>query len=185
MEVIVEPRGASDFGFTTNELTIRYYVDEGVLASGNRSYQKHTAPLKLDNGTVKLRLLIDRSSLEVFGNDWDTKDGSGIRDYIHVSDLADIHLKSLNYIHSKPSLLLNCGYGKGFSVLDVINTANKISGDKIDYKFSNRRAGDVEQLIADTSKILKHIDWRPKYNDLSEIINSSIRWEEKINESNT
>ena len=69
VEVIVEPRGASDFGFTTNELTIRYYVDEGVLASGNRSYQKHTAPLKLDNGTVKLRLLIDRSSLEVFGND--------------------------------------------------------------------------------------------------------------------
>ena len=69
--------------------------------------------------------------------------------------------------------------------MDVINTANKISGDKIDYKFSNRRDGDVEQLIADTSKILKHIDWSPKYNDLSEIINSSIKWEKKINESNT
>ena len=61
----------------------------------------------------------------------------------------------------------------------------KILGDKIDYKFSNRRDGDVEQLIADTSKILKHIDWSPKYNDLSKIINSSIKWEEKINESNT
>ena len=94
--------------------------------------------------------------------------------------------KSAKYLlENSESNLFNCGYGNGFSVLDVINTANKISGDKIDYKFSNRRDGDVEQLIADTSKILKHIDWRPKYNDLSEIINSSIKWEEKINESNT
>jgi len=69
--------------------------------------------------------------------------------------------------------------------LDVINTANKILQNKINYKFSNRRDGDVEKLIADNSKILKHIDWRPKYNDLSEIINSSIKWEEKINGSNT
>ena len=69
--------------------------------------------------------------------------------------------------------------------MDVINTANKISQNKINYKFSNRRDGDVEKLIAETSKILKYINWKPKYNDLSEIINSSIKWEEKINESNT
>ena len=69
--------------------------------------------------------------------------------------------------------------------MDVINTANKISQNKINYKFSNRRDGDVEKLIAETSKILKYINWKPKYNDLSEIINSSIKWEEKINGSNT
>ena len=127
-----------------------------------------------------------RDHIEIFGNDYNTADGTAIRDYIHVSDLADIHLEVAKYLlENSESNLFNCGYGNGFSVLDVINTANKISGDKIDYKFSNRRDGDVEQLIADTSKILKHIDWRPKHNDLSEIINSSIKWEEKINESNT
>ena len=127
-----------------------------------------------------------RDHIEIFGNDYNTADGTAIRDYIHVSDLADIHLEVAKYLlENSESNLFNCGYGNGFSVLDVINTANKISGDKIDYKFSNRRDGDVEKLIADTSKILKHIDWRPKYNDLSEIINSSIKWEEKINESNT
>ena len=127
-----------------------------------------------------------RDHIEIYGNDYNTPDGTAIRDYIHVSDLADIHLEVAKYLlESSESNLFNCGYGNGFSVLDVINTANKISEDKIDYKFSNRRDGDVEQLIADTSKILKYIDWRPKYNDLSEIINSSIKWEEKINGSNT
>ncbi len=127
-----------------------------------------------------------RDHIKIFGNDYDTPDGTAIRDYIHVSDLADIHLEVAKYLlENSESNLFNCGYGNGFSVLDVINTANKISEDKIDYKFSNRRDGDVEQLIADTSKILNHIDWRPKYNDLSKIINSSIKWEEKINESNT
>ena len=127
-----------------------------------------------------------RDHIEIFGNDYNTADGTAIRDYIHVSDLADIHLEVAKYLlKNSESNLFNCGYGNGFSVLDVINTANKISEDKIDYKFSKRRDGDVEQLIADTSKILKHIDWRPKHKDLSEIINSSIKSEEKINESNT
>ena len=79
----------------------------------------------------------------------------------------------------------NCGYGNGFSVLDVVNTANKICQNKINYKFSKRRDGDVEKLIAETSKISKHIQWQPKYSDLEEIINSSIKWEEKINARNS
>ena len=70
-------------------------------------------------------------------------------------------------------------------MLDVVNTANKIYQNKVIFKFSNRRNGDVEKLIAETSKILKHIDWKPKYNDLNEIINSSINWEKKINASNS
>ena len=127
-----------------------------------------------------------RDHIEIYGNDYDTPDGTAIRDYIHVSDLADIHLEVAKYlIENSESNLFNCGYGNGFSVLDVINTANKISQNKINYKFSNRRDGDVEKLIAETSKILKYINWKPKYNDLSEIINSSIKWEEKINGSNT
>ena len=88
-------------------------------------------------------------------------------------------------IGNSESNLFNCGYGKGYSVLDVVNTANKIYQNKIIYKFSNRRDGDVEKLIAETTKILKHIDWKPKYNDLNEIINSSIKWEDNNNASNT
>ena len=127
-----------------------------------------------------------RDHIEIYGNDYNTPDGTAIRDYIHVSDLADIHVEVAKYLLEKSeSNLFNCGYGNGFSVLDVVNTANKIYQNKINYKFSNRRDGDVEKLIADTSKILKHIDWKPKYNDLKEIIYSSIKWEEKINASNT
>ena len=127
-----------------------------------------------------------RNHIEIYGNDYDTADGTAVRDYIHVSDLADIHLEVAKYLlENLESNLFNCGYGNGFSVLDVVNTANKLYQNKITYKFSNRRDGDVEKLIAQTSKILKYIDWKPKHNDLKEIINSSIRWEEKINASST
>ena len=126
-----------------------------------------------------------RDHIKIFGNDYNTPDGTAIRDFIHVSDLADIHLKVANYLLEKlESNLFNCGYGNGYSVLDVINTANQIYQNKISYKFSDRRDGDVEKLITSTSKILKHINWEPKFNDLKKIINSSIKWEEKINGSN-
>ncbi len=125
-----------------------------------------------------------RNHIEIYGNDYDTADGTAVRDYIHVSDLADIHLEVAKYLlENLESNLFNCGYGNGFSVLDVVNTANKLYQNKITYKFSNRRDGDVEKLIAQTSKILKYIDWKPKHNDLKEIINSSIKWEKKINAS--
>ena len=126
-----------------------------------------------------------RDQIEIFGNDYKTPDGTAVRDYIHVSDLADIHVEVAKYLlKNLESNLFNCGYGNGFSVLDVVNTTNSICQNKIIYKFSNRREGDVEKLIADTSKISKYIKWQPKYNDLKEIINSSIKWEEKINASN-
>ncbi len=127
-----------------------------------------------------------RDQIKIFGNDYNTPDGTAIRDYIHVSDLADIHLEVAKYLlKNLESNLFNCGYGNGFSVLDVVNTTNSIYQNKIIYKFSNRREGDVEKLISDTSKLLKYIKWQPKYNDLKEIINSSIKWEEKINASDT
>ena len=127
-----------------------------------------------------------RDQIKIFGNDYNTPDGTAIRDYIHVSDLADIHVEVAKYLlENLQSNLFNCGYGNGFSVLDVVNTANKIYQNKVIFKFSNRRSGDVEKLIANTSKILNHIDWKPKYNDLNEIINSSIKWEKKINASNS
>jgi len=125
-----------------------------------------------------------RDQIEIFGNDYNTPDGTAIRDYIHVSDLADIHVEVAKYLlKNLESNVFNCGYGNGFSVLDVINTTNRIYQNKIIYKFSNRRDGDVEKLIANNSKISEYIKWHPKYNDLKEIINSSIKWEEKISAS--
>ena len=127
-----------------------------------------------------------RNHIEIFGNDYNTPDGTAVRDYIHVSDLADIHLEvAKKLLENSESNLFNCGYGNGFSVLDVVNTANKLYQNKIKFKFSNRRDGDAERLIAETSKIMNYINWEPKYNDLKKIINSSIKWEEKINASNT
>ena len=126
-----------------------------------------------------------KDQIKIFGNNYNTPDGTAIRDYIHVSDLADIHVEVGKYLlKNLESNLFNCGYGNGFSVLDVVNTTNSIYQNKIIYKFSDRREGDVEKLIANTSKLLKYIKWQPKYNDLKEIINSSIKWEKKINASN-
>tara|TARA_Y100000590_G_scaffold372143_1_gene435011 strand:- start:4506 stop:5486 length:981 start_codon:yes stop_codon:yes gene_type:complete len=122
-----------------------------------------------------------RDKIKIFGKDYNTPDGTAIRDYIHVTDLADIHLKSLEYlIKNLKSNIFNCGYGKGFSVKEVIDTANKITNNSIKYEFGNRRPGDAESLISDVSKLQNAINWKPHYNNLETIIESSIKWEKQL-----
>ena len=126
-----------------------------------------------------------RSKILIYGNDYQTLDGTALRDYIHVSDLADIHVEAAKYLlKNKETNVFNCGYGKGYSVLEVINEANNITGNKIKFEFSKRRRGDAEKLVADVNKINKYIKWQPRYNNLKKIIESSINWEKKINEKN-
>jgi len=116
----------------------------------------------------------DRKNLSVYGNDYSTKDGTGIRDYIHVSDLAAVHITSLDYLsQNNKDLLINLGTGEGYSVLDVINIAKKISNNNIDYNFVERREGDPDTVIAGSEKAKKLIDWSPKYSDLFTIIDST------------
>ena len=123
--------------------------------------------------------------IEIYGQDYETPDGTAIRDYIHVSDLADIHVSVAQYLlKNLQSNIFNCGYGHGYSVLDVINTANKLYDNSTNYKFTSRREGDVAELVADVSKLPKYIDWTPKFNDLETIIKSSVEWEKKLNEKN-
>ncbi len=169
-----------DFKF----IILRYFNVAGAdkkLRSGQIS-KKSTHLIKILSEVVVGK----RDQIEIYGNDYNTPDGTTIRDFIHVSDLADIHTEIAKYLlENLESNLFNCGYGNGFSVLDVIQAANNIYQNKINYKFSNRRDGDVEKLISSNAKILDHINWKPKHNDLKEIINSSVRWEEKINASNT
>ena len=165
-------------------IILRYFNVAGAdkkLRSGQIS-KRSTHLIKILSEVV----IGKRDQIEIFGNNYNTPDGTAIRDYIHVTDLADIHVEvAKNLLKNLESNLFNCGYGNGFSVLDVVNTANKIYKNKIIYNFSSRRDGDVEKLIANNSKILKYIEWKPKYNNLEEIIISSIKWEKKINASNT
>ena len=122
-----------------------------------------------------------RDKIFIFGNNYNTTDGTAIRDFIHVSDLADIHIEVAKYLlETQESKIFNCGYGKGYSVLDVIKEANIITNNKIKYEFSDRRNGDPEQLVANVDKIKKHINWTPNHNNLNTIIRSAIDWEKKL-----
>ena len=122
-----------------------------------------------------------RKKVVIFGNDYPTIDGTAVRDYIHVSDLAIIHLEVTKHLISyKKSNILNCGYGKGFSVKEVLETANKINKEKIHFEFGSRRQGDSAMLVSNVTKLKKLINWEPKYNDLSFIIQTAIDWEKKL-----
>ena len=126
-----------------------------------------------------------RDKIFIYGNDYNTEDGTAIRDYIHVSDLASIHLKAAKYLlENKVSNIFNCGYGKGYSVLEVINIAKKIYGEKIKFKYDKRRPGDAEKLISNVDKLHQHIDWKPKFDNLDLIIQTAVEWEKKIHEEN-
>lgn len=123
-----------------------------------------------------------RESLSVFGTDYPTPDGTGIRDYIHVSDLAAAHLSALEYLEAGgESTLLNCGYGHGFSVREVIDAVNRIhDGDPINVIEQPRRAGDPPALIAAVDRIHKTLDWTPQYDSLDTIVETSLNWEKTL-----
>ena len=126
-----------------------------------------------------------REKIYVYGNDYNTEDGTAIRDYIHVSDLASIHLEAANYLlEKKISNIFNCGYGKGYSVLEVINIAKKIYGEKIKFEYDKRRPGDAERLISNVDKLHQHINWEPQFDNLDLIIQTAVEWEKKIHEKN-
>ncbi len=123
-----------------------------------------------------------RKRLKINGNNYSTKDGTPIRDFIHVSDLAEIHYLSANYlIKNNKSKIFNCGYGKGYSILQVVDSMNSILKEKIPILYVNRREKDIEVSISNTKKFHKHIQWKPKYNNLKFILRSSYEWEKKIN----
>lgn len=125
-----------------------------------------------------------RDSMNIFGVDYDTNDGTCVRDYIHVSDLAMAHIDTLKYLEKeKKSNIFNVGYGKGYSVREVLNTTEKIIDKKLNIINSPRRAGDPPALTSNADKIKSKTNWKPKFNDLNLIIKSALDWEEKINKS--
>ncbi|MBV7258240.1 UDP-glucose 4-epimerase GalE [Erythrobacter crassostreae] len=125
-----------------------------------------------------------REFVGVFGTDFDTPDGTGVRDYIHVSDLAAAHVLALEALVEQPdrSLTMNCGYGRGFSVLEVLDAVDRVTNMTIDRRFEDRRAGDSASLVSDPSRIRATLPWEPKHADLDEIIAHALAWERKLTE---
>jgi UDP-glucose 4-epimerase len=127
----------------------------------------------------------DRPQIEVFGTDYQTRDGSCIRDYIQVSDLADAHVVALRHLRAGgESLTLNCGYGDGYSVLEVIDVVKKVSGADFPVKLSGRRAGDPAAIVAKADRIRAKLGWTPKHNNLEQIVGQALNWERALKTRN-
>ncbi len=125
-----------------------------------------------------------REYVGVFGTDYATPDGTGVRDYIHVSDLASAHLLALEALIAQPdqSLTMNCGYGRGFSVIEVLDAVETVTGLPLTRHFGPRRAGDPDSLVADNRRIMSVLPWKPRYADLEAIIGHAFAWERKLSD---
>lgn len=162
-----------------NYIALRYFNVAGADREGQigQAYREAshliTRALKTARGELE--------KLRVFGTDYPTADGTCVRDYIHVEDLAAAHLLALMYLREKgASDVMNCGYGHGFSVLDVINVAKKVTGVDFPVELAGRRPGDPPELVADSSRLKNLTGWTPLYDDLSFIIDTAWKWEQKI-----
>jgi UDP-glucose 4-epimerase len=136
--------------------------------------ETHLIPLVVKTALKK------RDSITIFGEDYDTLDGTCVRDYIHVDDLADAHIKAIDYLDENESDTFNCGYGHGYSVKQIVQGIKETT--KCDFKVlkGSRRAGDPSILVSDNNKIKEKMNWKPKYDDLELIIRSAFEWEKKL-----
>ena len=160
-------------------IILRYFnvagADEKLRSGLISKYSTHLIKIASEVAVNK------RDEMIINGDDYDTKDGTAVRDYIHVSDLADIHLASAVYLNKhNNSNIFNCGYGRGFSVKEVIETFNQILDRKIKFKIGPRRPGDSKHVVADPKKFMKTLSWKPKYNDLKYILKTAYEWEKKL-----
>lgn len=122
-----------------------------------------------------------RARIEVFGTDYPTPDGSCIRDFIHVSDLAQAHRAALAYLRDGgPSVTLNCGYGRGYTVIETIEAVRRVSGRQFAVQYGQRRPGDIMTMIADTTRIRNTLDWTPQFDDLDTIAAHALAWETRL-----
>ena len=170
------------FAHPLNYCALRYFNVAGADPAG-RSGQSTAGATHLIKVAVEAAIG-KRSHVSVYGTDYNTPDGTGIRDYIHVSDLAAAHVDALEKLMETPeeSYVMNCGYSRGFSVLEVLDAVDRVTNMKIERKLEARRPGDPDALVADNSKILATLPWRPKLNDLDTIVTHALAWERKLAE---
>jgi len=165
-----------------NFCALRYFNVAGADPAG-RSGQSTAGATHLIKIAVEA-VTGKRPHVAVFGTDYGTSDGTGVRDYIHVSDLAEAHVAALEWLIENPaeSRIMNCGYGRGYSVLEVLDTVDRVTNTPIVRKMEPRRAGDPDLLVADNALILRTLPWRPKRDDLSLIVEHALAWERKLAE---
>lgn len=159
-------------------IILRYFNVAGASLDNTigQSFPNATHLIKVAAETAVGR----RHSMQIFGTDYKTPDGTCIRDYIHVQDLASAHLAALDYLETGSSDIFNCGYGHGFSVREVIETMRRISGVNFAAEERGRRAGDPASLISDNRKIIRTLKWKPQYDDISLICRTALAWEQKL-----
>jgi UDP-glucose 4-epimerase len=166
-----------------NYCALRYFNVAGADRQG-RSGQSTAGATHLIKVAVEA-VLGKRERVDVFGTDFATPDGTGVRDYIHVSDLADAHVAALGALIAEPerSHILNCGYGHGYSVLEVLDAVERASNAKIARAMGPRRAGDPDLLVANNAAILATLPWTPQRDDLDRIVIDALNWERKLGET--
>lgn len=166
---------AYDHAYGIKSVSLRYFNAAGADPSGeigaDHKHKTHLITL------VLLTALGKRNSISIFGTDYKTKDGTGVRDYVHVSDLADAHVLALNYLgKEKKSNYFNLGNEKGTSVLEVIEEAKKITGKKINVVKESRREGDPDMLVASSKKAKKILEWNPRHDNIEAILTTAWNW---------
>ena len=163
-----------------NHCALRYFNVAGADPQA-RSGQSTAGATHLIKVAVEAALG-KRDHVSVFGTDYETPDGTGVRDYIHVSDLAAAHVLALEELIAQPgkSMTMNCGYGRGFSVLEVLDAVDRVIGRTLDRRIEPRRAGDPDSLVSDPARIRATLPWQPQHNDLDTIIAHALAWERKL-----
>ena len=168
--------------YPINHCVLRYFNVCGADPLG-RSGQSTEGATHLIKVAVEA-VLGKRDHVAVFGDDYPTPDGTGLRDYIHVSDLASAHVLALEALIAEPdrSLTMNVGYGRGFSVLEVLDAVDRVAQTKIERRQLPRRVGDVPALVSDPTRVRATIPWTPKYDNLDTIIEHALAWERKLSQ---
>ncbi len=167
---------AHDFRF----VALRYFNVAGADPKGRTGQSTPRATHLIKRACQAALGRLD--ALDIFGTDYPTKDGTGVRDYIHVSDLANAHVHALDHLEDGGnSLTLNCGYGHGFSVREVIDTVARVTESHVPTREAPRRAGDPPVIVADPTQIKEIFAWKPKYDDLDEIVRTAYGWEKRLN----
>lgn len=165
-----------------NYCALRYFNVAGADPQGRTGQSTagatHLIKVAVEAATGK------RESVSVFGTDFPTPDGTGVRDYIHVSDLAAAHVHALDRLIAQPteSLTMNAGYGHGYSVMQVLDAVDRVTNHEIKRVVGPRRLGDSAELVSDNRRILATLPWRPKYDDLDQIVRDALAWERKLAE---
>jgi UDP-glucose 4-epimerase len=168
------------FAHPLNFCALRYFNVAGADPQA-RSGQSTAGATHLIKVAVEAALG-KRDHVSVFGTDYDTPDGTGVRDYIHVSDLAAAHVLALEALIADPqrSLTMNCGYGRGFSVLEVLDAVDRVTNMRLERRVEGRRAGDPPSLISDNALIKATLPWTPRYDNLDTIVGHALQWERQL-----